>query len=134
MKGLYKRTWGDDLVVPGERIGGFLLGQRPVDFLPTDSNATLSDWSISTGVAVELDSEGRLVDATTGEANYHTEEGFTAGTEVTAIIDVWGAPDETRELGADGYFEAMVAWRARGAGLAVKEGRVLYLSVFPPAE
>ena len=128
----HKRKWGDDLVVPGIRLGGFMLLQQPAAFLPADSEATLSDWSGRCSVAVELDETRGLVDVTTGDARYRTTEGFQVGAEVSVVIAAWGPPDREQPLVGEGYFDAALAWSQRGVGVAVKDEKVLFMSVFPP--
>lgn len=127
----HKKKWGDDAAVPGERMGGFLLGKRPEEFLPADSQATLSDWSGRCGVAVEMDAVRGLVDVTTGEMRFKTPEGFGVGTGIAEVIATWGPPDDEQPLEGGGLFDVVLSWRARGAGVAAKDGKVLLLSVFP---
>ena len=127
----HKKKWGDDVAVPGQRMGGFILRKQPSDFLPADSQATLSDWSGRCGVSVETDGVRGLVDVTTGETRFTTEEGFGVGTAVSDIVAAWGPPDQEQALEGEGYFDLTMSWTRRGAGVAVKDGRVLFLSVFP---
>jgi hypothetical protein len=125
-----KQKWGDDLIVPGERIGGFILGKQPSEFLPDDSEATIADWSGRESVGVEISEEHGLVDATTGNVRFHTAEGFKVGSALDDLIAAWGEPDDRNALDNMEYFDFKAAWTRRGVDVAVKDGKVIYIGVF----
>lgn len=130
----HKKRFGDDVAVPGQRMGGFVLLAQPAEFLPADSQATLADWCGRCGVAVEMEEARGLVDVTTAEPRFKTPEGFGVGTDLREIEAAWGPPDHQQSLAGEGLFDVSLSWRARGAGFAVKDGKVLLLSVFPADE
>lgn len=127
-----KLQWADSLIVPGERIGGFLLGKQPAEFLPSESEGSLADWTGRAAVAVEIDPRRGVVDATTGDGRYRTAEGFKVGTDFSDIVQAWGEPTERRDVQGEGYFDFKATYASRGVDFAVKDGAVLYVGVFLP--
>lgn len=125
-----RQTFGDDLIVPGQRIGGFILGRTAAEILPEGSSATIADWSSRYNVGVELSPQTRLTDLSTGHGKYHTEEGFKVGTEWNTVTGTWGEPSEIYPVEGDGMFDFRATYGDRGIDFAVNEGRVLYIGVF----
>lgn len=128
----HKKDWGDDVIVPGERIGGFVLGKQPTDMLPEGSSASLADWSGRHNVGVEIDEDEGLVDATTGDPRFRTREGFGVGTDWPSIVAAWGEPAQRRALEGGEYFDFKVRYPTRGIDFAIKSDKVLYVGVNPP--
>ncbi len=123
-------TFGGD-IVPGMRIGNFVLGLRVGELIPEDSEATIAEYAIRHEVLVGLEA-GRLVDLSTGSHRFATAEGFKPGGAFADVVAAWGEPPERRDVEGGGLFDFKAAWPGRGVDVAVKDGRILYIGVFPP--
>lgn len=117
-------------IVPGERIGNFLLGRRCSELIPA-GGATIAEYSMRFDVRIELEKDV-LVDLSTHSSKFATAEGIRAGSEFADAVAAWGEPAERRALEGGQMFDFKAAWPERGVDCVVKDGKILHLGVFLP--
>lgn len=127
-----KQDWGDELIVPGERVGGFILRKQPAEFLPQGSSATVADWSGRYNVGIELSETHGVLDISTANPRFHTTEGFKVGGDWNAVVTAWGKPDDVNAMEGTQFFDYKASYRKRGIDFAIKDDKILYIGVFPP--
>ena len=119
-------------IVPGQRIGSFILGASPDAVLPTErgSETGIAEHAMRMQVRVQLEA-GRLVDVSTGNARFATDEGFRPGGDYAPVEAAWGPPPHRHDLEGGVMFDFKAAWPARGVDALVKDGKILHMGVFP---
>jgi hypothetical protein len=114
--------------VAGERIGGFVLGKAIAELLP--ASAGLAEVAQKYDIQVELDGP-RIAELATGSPRYHTADDVKVGSAYDQVEAAWGPPAERNDLEGGGLFDFKASWPARGIDCAVKDGKLIYIGVFP---
>lgn len=117
-------------IVPGTSIGNFVLGRTAAELLGPDAKASLAEYSIRCNVRIQLE-KGRIVDLSTSSGRFETAEGFKVGSPFADMVAAWGEPPEVASVEGEGRFEFKAAWPDRGVDVAVHEGNIVHIGVFP---
>jgi len=121
------RDGGD--IVPGERMGNFVLGKYGHELLPEGSPASLGEYALRYNVRVELEA-GRVTELSTSSERFETAEGLKVGVDFADVEAKWGAADDRLEVQGEGMLDFIARYSRRGADFAVRGGKVVHLGVF----
>jgi hypothetical protein len=116
-------TPADKAIVPGERIAGFVLGERVKD--------AVADMAAHFDIRVQVHKDV-IVDLSTGAGKYATAEGFKVGGSFSDVEAAWGEAPDKNTLEGEGMFDFKASWPDRGIDFAVLAGKIVHVGVFRP--